>query len=365
MTDPNPIDRAYLAKTIDRMATLSISTIGIDYILDRQQPSKDKILATSIQQAILTKQRWFVLAVQQNELGEEIGVNLASGIANPYSTLQASINSLPTHVQLLYPEQDCREICPFAYLLTLVSTYERPNTSLKDNNSIELRQKLLDRINIQKNHQEDLHFLSQLRFHWLTSLSKPIGQLWFRPLLDFSLPPEIIYERIPSWYLLEHPNYQPQTSKKIAILAPGGYEEAGVTRSDNYELPQAIKYWRNRARAGQGNGLETLPKFTGSEAHAWTIFHLLNRELTLAIPDAWTILLFALLGKFLTLQFPHQYIKTHQKQKIIFLYCSTIFIYAAVGWQVYISARILLPWLLPVMTFGLYFLQILPGEKKC
>ena len=39
--DPNPMDRAYLAKLVDRLVAKKSRIIGIDYLFDRQQPPSD------------------------------------------------------------------------------------------------------------------------------------------------------------------------------------------------------------------------------------------------------------------------------------------------------------------------------------
>jgi hypothetical protein len=92
-------------------------------------------------------------------------------------------------------------------------------------------------------------------------------------------------------------------------------------------------------------------QFTGAEANAYMIHHLLRRRLVIPIPDLWAIALAALLGKGVTLLSSPYYKK---RQRLVLGLTGATAIYGLVGWQVYITAAVLLPWFLPSATFLVY-----------
>ena len=70
---------------------------------------------------------------------------------------------------------------------------------------------------------------------------------WLRPIEDFSIPPNLVYNRLPAWELLA--NKRPDLSGQVVIIGSGGYSEAGLTEgSDNFKTPAAISYWQPEKR---------------------------------------------------------------------------------------------------------------------
>lgn len=369
MNAPKPIDRAYLASLVERLAQKKAKIIGIDYLLDRQQPDKDQILAQTVRKAIKNQGSWFVFAAITDPVAVEVGVNPATGIASQNWSLQAYINGVPTHLRLPKSETDCSRSCPFAYLLSLVAAYLQDSDKvarLQPNldSSTELRAQLLNEIDRLQDSDSDETFLKQLHSNSIASLSGYFGIRWLRPILDFSVPPDRVYQRISAWQLLENPEFIPQLSQQVAIVAPGGYEEAGISQPDSFPVPKAMQYWRMTLSPPSGkinrslSALEDLPVFTGAEAHAYAIHHLLARHLVFPIPDAWMVLIAALLGKAGCLSLQHQRIEPKLRIYSILCLFGTTGIYAIVGWQIYLSEAILMPWLFPSVTFLIYMSPI-------
>lgn len=56
MPRPTPIDRGYLAQLIQQLTDQNATIIGIDYLLDRQQPERDGLLEAAVQGAIAQHQ---------------------------------------------------------------------------------------------------------------------------------------------------------------------------------------------------------------------------------------------------------------------------------------------------------------------
>lgn len=370
MENPKPMDRAYLASLVERLAEKKAKIIGIDYLLDRQQPNKDLTLAQSVRKAVESQGSWFVFATVIDPIGVEVGINPATKIASPNWSLQAYINALPTHLRLPKSETDCRRSCPFAYLLSLVAAYlqdadrlDRVQPNL--DSAIPLRYKLLGEINRFQDYSSEATFLKQLHSNPITCLSEFFGQRWLRPILDFSVPPDRVYQRISAWQLLENSEFISEISQQIALVAPGGYEEAGISQPDSFPVPKALQYWRmtlvpRSAKISESlSALEDLPVFTGAEAHAYAIHHLLTRHLVFPIPDLWMTLVAAFLSKAGLLLLEHKKIEPKLRIYLTVHSFGTIGIYAIVGWQIYISSAILLPWLFPSATFLIYILPIL------
>lgn len=375
----NLIDRSYLSRLVDKIQALNTKVVGVDYLLDYQQPGKDQILAQSIRQSV-KRGTWFVFAAQQTAEGE-VGVGAETGIASPYWSLQGDINTFPWYVELLPANASCSQSCPFAHLLALVhalnqepSTPDSPQPQLQS--QIGFRSQLIDYLNHEsKQNSTDVSRIHQSRLHPITSFSQDFGQVWLQPILDFSIPPNRVYDTIAAWQLLERSQedlkLRHQEEQPVVIIAPGGYDQAGVKTlgDDNFPVPMAIGYWRERLKA-QGNStsspigdrdraLSNPQVFTGAEAQAYMLDHQLKQRLVVPIPDLWMVVVAVLLGKGTLLFLKHQ---RHRRKWAIILVIANAG-YGLAGLQVYISAAVLLPWLLPSAAFWVCVLPAFSRKK--
>jgi hypothetical protein len=349
MTDPHPIDRRYIASIINQLTTLEAQIIGIDYLFDRPSPEQDPILAQSVNTAIQEKGSWFIFASIIDVNDNQVGVELSTGIMEASSSLQGYTNALPNYVKI--PKTECEQICPFAYLLATVWAVHQQNSFPQSqfNHAENLQTQLFDFIAENYSANNYLSFFQNLHSHPLTLISQLFGQNWLRPIVDYSLPPDLVYNYIPAWKLLnnlELNNYQ--FNNHIVIIAPGGYDEAGITLGeDNFSLPLAMTYWRERI------GWQNISsgKFTGSEAHSYMIDHLLNQRLVIPLPDLWAILLAAFLGKGVILFLDKL---AHSPKQIHFCLSGATTVYGLVSLQLYVTSEVLLPWLLPSLTLVIY-----------
>nr|MDJ0572431.1 CHASE2 domain-containing protein [Pleurocapsa sp. MO_192.B19] len=356
ISDPHPMDRSYLAKIVDRLTSLEAQVIGIDYLFDRQQPAKDHLLARAVRNAIAENDTWFIFAGIKNKAGTEIGVSTKTGIADPHWSLQGYTNALPQYIKL--PEStNCVSTCPFTYLLAIASGLHRESlaSSLpqpKLNSQEDFRTQVIDYLNQIQTDNNKLLFLQRASPHPFAKFAQSWNRVWLRPIIDFSIPPDVVYDRLPAWELLaESEELANHTfERQIIIIAPGGYPQAGITPgADNFPVPLAVAYWRERFDLASGSS----HNFTGSEANAYMIHHLLTQRLVIPIPALWAIAVAAFLGKGFILMFRKQY---HQRQQwaIGLTGVTAISGLGLVGLQLYLSAGILLPWLLPSATFLLY-----------
>ena len=350
---PNPIDRGYLADLIDKLSGSEAQVIGINYLLDRPQPDRDPILARSLRQAVANQSTWFVFAAELNN-GREIGFTSEACPDRPNWSLQGYSNASPAYLKLP-SNQDCHPACPFAYLISLVYLLNHSNSTVKLpspqlHNKTDYRIKLFDYLHREKHPDTNISFLRQIKLHPVASFAQTIGQNWFRPINDFSLPPNLVYNSLPAWQVLDRQDsLQEQFKQQVVMIAPGGYQEAGVTPgSSNFSLPWAVKYWRERIGSLNHN-------FTGSEILAYSIYQLLNQRLVIPIPEPLVIALAGLIAKIITL-----HLTKSDLRKILGL-ASSNFAYSLIGWQIYLSAGILIPIFLPSAVF---WIHILPSLKQ-
>ncbi len=349
----NPIDRGYLADLIDKLSGSEAQIIGINYLLDRPQPERDPILARSLRQAVTNKSIWFVFAAELNN-GREIGFTSEACPDRPNWSLQGYTNASPAYLKLP-STQDCTTSCPFAYVLSVVYALNRSTsaTNLPQpqlTNQTDCRTQLFDYLHQEQDPDPTISFLRQIKLHPVANLAETISQNWFRPINDFSLPPDLIYDSLPSWQLLQGNNLSKEKFKqRVVIIAPGDYQEAGVTPgSNNFPAPWAVKYWRERMGSLQQD-------FTGAEILAYNIYQLVNQRLVIPIPELLMIAIAGLIAKIITLHLTKSDLRT------ILGLASSTFAYSLIGWQIYLSAGILIPILLPSAVFWIY---ILPSLKQ-
>jgi CHASE2 domain len=366
ISDPYPMPRDYVASIIDRLSALNAKVIGVDYVMDRLQPGKDQILAQSVKNAIAKNDAFFVFAAIEDEAEGKVGVNPKTGIAsNQVPIIQGSIHALPSYVELPPAEDNCKNNCPFAYLLSIAYALELESTRPKLSRSgdlLDYLKRVVDYLNQKSKQTSLLTFLQKARLQPITSLSDNVAeQLWLQPINDFSVPPNQVYQRVFAWQLFDKSFNSPALQKveqKVVIVAPGGYDEAGVTLgADNFPVPMAMSYWRKKQQA-KASQREIYPKFfTGAEAHAYAIYHWRSQQLVIPIPDFWMILIASLIGKWTILMLPQQ----QQQQRWVVGLAITTTVYGLTGLQVYILANLLLPWFFPSAVFWLY---VIPNIKR-
>ncbi|MDJ0734322.1 MAG: CHASE2 domain-containing protein [Nostocaceae cyanobacterium] len=338
-----PINRSYIAQLLHRLRILNASVIGINFIFDTPQekpPFADQDLGKAVRQAV-DANMWLIFgAVLKPD--REVGTNEALGITNWNWTLQAYLNSYPQFVELPDPQGDCRHACPFAYLISLVQTANQEITDLPQPHTkrvTNLRTQFFDVIDKHQN-QGNLSNISQWR--------SPFG---LQPLVDFSIPPAQVYTKIPAWKLIENPNINefPLLSQQVVLIAVSSDERLGIAPGlpDRLPSPFATHYWT------QQNWL------TGGESLAYMTHHFLTRRMVIPIPDFWMIGMAAILGKITVYLLQKKSKLSHVK--IIIGSLGAVILYGIVGLQLYISAAVLLPWLLPSAVFLAY---VLPTTRK-
>ncbi len=371
ISDPLPMDRGYIAKIIDRLTTINAKIIGLDYLFDRYQAENDKKLAQTLRSSIEKQNTWFVFATSRNQAGGWF--EALPELASPNWRLQGNVfligyDIYVTHVTLLPREYSTHQPLPFAYLLAVAHwlNYEQSGNLLQPqiNSSVDWLSQVKNHI-IQTTGKNFLDlFSSSSRLQPLTKFSYRLGQMWLHPIIDFSIPPEAVLIRLPAWQLLESSESQfsplaKQDKRPSIVIIAAGYEDAGlVPGGDNFPLPAAVRYWRS-----QKNPPNPSMTFTGGENHAYLVHHFLEQRLVIPIPNLWLIGVAALLGKGAVLMLENNS-KTQKNAIILLLLFLLTLIYGIATLQIYISAAILLPWLLPSLTFWIYIFLYSIGLKS-
>ena len=373
---PTPINRSYLADLIQQLSKQKTSIVGIDYLLDRPVGEEPK-LSQALQSMVQRDRTWIVFGAPYNSLeSKNLFAAQESGIATPAWTMQGHMTVLPQRITLPYSDEDCRKTCPLGYLLALTQTANReirslppPNTQNKSN----LRTQLLNQIMPQLATNRSLSQLNRSRLSPISAWSyETLGVVWLEPIVDFSIPPDRVYDRIAAWRLLEkNPVQLPALSSQIVLIGAGEYNDSGGIVGetlDLYPTPAALRYWqtqrpKNNNAASFPNGTTEntpayLPKLTGAELHAYTVHHLLNRHLIIPIPDLWCVGLAMAIGKGLALVWERDFrlgrwSRRHRHRVILGLSFGSI-VYGGVGLQSFISSAILLPWTFPIGVIWIY-----------
>jgi hypothetical protein len=343
----HPFNRSYIAKLVERLKNLNTSVVGIDILFDTPQqdpPTGDKDLGKAVRSAV-DANMWLIFAAE-NQPDREVGTNENIGINKWNWTLQGYVDSEPNFVELPQQNRNCRQACPMSYLMSLVQTAKQeivglpqPQTSRTSN----LRAQLLDTVE-QKRPQKGN----------LAAMLKMQPFLGLQPLMDFSLPPQQVYTKIPAWKLIENPdiNKYPLIRKQVVLIAAGTDERLVLAQGqpDRVIAPPAMSYWTNQ------------DWLTGGESLAYMTHHFLTRHLVLPIPDIWLIGVAIIFGKITVtiLQQKSHFTRT-RRQKILAGSVGAVILYGLVTLQLYISVAVLLPWFLPSSVFLAY---VLPATRR-
>ncbi len=385
ISSPRPMDRSYLAKLVDKLAEAKVKVVGVDYVLDRSQKPNDQKLAESIRASVQKQGTWFVFASDRKDAGGWFDVQ--PELAHPNWSLRGNIQLLGdrlTHMSLVPLTDSNSQRATFAYLLAMAHWLNFEQSAKPPQPQLDSSSNWLSQVkaHITETTGKDYKsiFSPTARLHPLTNLAYRFRQMWLHPIVDFSIPPERVYKRIPAWQLLESPAgsllqkesiaSSHREQQPVAIIAPGGYSEAGVASAgeDNWPVPAAVRYWRSQQKPRDLRNL--LP---GNEAHAYMIHHFLHQRLVVPIPDLWLVLVAALLGKGIALALEKGsgqratgsgtlslFLVPDRWGKWVLLPASATAVYGLASLQLYVIAGVLLPWSLPVATFWSYiFLALL------
>jgi len=355
IADPHPMDRNYLAKLVDRLASNNSQIVGIDYLLDRSHRNRkddqddgksDRALGQSIQNAINQKTNgtWFVLA---SVYSEGNWLETLPEIASKNGSIDGHIHM---SVQYLPLVQSNVQKFPFAYLLAgmhrvketkILRSPLAPNENLFTQTSDALRL-----------HGKTFRNLLSPTAQMLpiTDFAQDaIGQSWLHPIVDFSMPPDRVYQTIPAWQLLEdNPQNKLQISDSQIVIISANYSEAGVFKQgeDSFSQPAAIRYWLQQSASTKQR--ET---YTGGELQAYAIHHFLRDHYVIPIPDSWMMILFLTGGVVLV-----GFWQPRSRRQVYIVLGVSLSLYTLASIEIYISGGMILPIVFPAIVAIVYCL---------
>ncbi|OLP19025.1 hypothetical protein BST81_07330 [Leptolyngbya sp. 'hensonii'] len=356
ISTPNPMDRRYLATLVDRLTALDARVLGIDYLLDRSHQDRDgaegdRRLAQAFRTAAQRHphRTWLVLPTVRNDMNPG-WLSTLGEIAAPTWMLEGHINAATYYIP--YSQGDAQSASypqrlPFAYLLALTRQLQNRDHPLSLPQTEATLWEQLDRTLQKQGTPHSGFFPPQAQLHPITNFAYGIGQMWLNPIIDYSLPPDRIYTRVPAWQVLKNPAAIPQGDRipaQVVLIVPY-YDEAGVAGAGQDTLPQpaGVKYWLRTSQQ---------TSFSGGQLHAYLVQHYLTGNLVVPIPDLWAIVVALFLGAgtvYGMRRFPNPQV-----------WCWAIgggtIGYGLLSLQFYISAHLLLPWLLPTAAFWAYTL---------
>ncbi|MEB3230873.1 MAG: CHASE2 domain-containing protein [Leptolyngbyaceae bacterium] len=386
LANPNPIDRSYLADLIRQLSEQKAAVIGVDYLLDRQavDPAMEEALRQAIAQAV-DQEMWLVFGSIFGENDQQIGLNEDSAI-KPGAVVEGHINVEIPYMTLTFPTAPCPETCPFAYLLSLMHQVNHTEAfaaefgvtpTWTDTHLLTEFTNAIQRQSLAGEPGNPIDKIQQRsQFHPLTLWSYyQLGQPWLGQLLDFSIPPNAVYDRIPAWAVLDERTIEqlPDLSDRTVMIVPGGYDDAGIGQlSDNAPLPSAIDYWYTQfppesslihdPESGEPLYSGTRRLLPKGEGHAYMFHHFLTQRRVIHIPTSWMVAIAALLGYLLNqwlhrLYPPAKWTRRH-RHSLIGMLTGLTGLSALVSLQLFISAGILFPWTLPTVLFWIYQLRM-------
>jgi CHASE2 domain-containing sensor protein len=334
-----PIPRTYLAKLVDRLTEAKV--IGVDYLL-YPPTDDDSRLAQSVENAAKRGTLFVFGASQDRNTGE--WRQAPDTIANPERSLSGSMTV--RGIQYAELVSASNQIQPLSYLLASLYQHCIVSSNTIDQSSCSLK-------SAQLNSLSSPFPFPRSRPKFINYLGYSLRQMWFHPIVDYSLPPDQIYTSISAKDLLEQSNSNIlELSQKIIVIVPN-YVNAGIDKEgeDNFPAPAAIQHWHN-------NPHQVL---TGGKYHAYLLQHFLTQRLVIPLPDLWMILLAALLASGTVYLYQNQILQ--RQTGIILLLVGTV-VYSSVSLELYLSpVAILLPIASPIVMFWIYVLPPLLQRK--
>lgn len=345
-----PMSRAYLARLLEQAIAMDAKTIGLDYLLDSPQP-EDAALQQVLQKTGADQNQLFLFAANRDDgawlraLPELIQPDRSWHGDMRLFAVSHFFRLLPSQTDLA---QEPDRPLPLGYLLALSHhLYElNPQASLGKQAPADLMTKLYaDRMTVQP----------LTRF-----IDRTLGQLWLRPIVDYSIPPDRVFAQIPAWEFLRTPAdlLRRKFPQSTLMIIADGYDTGAVGggNADNFPLPKATKYWRR-----QQSPADLRAHMPGGEIHAYAFHQYLKRHFVIPVPDFWLVGVAVIGGKLMTIAIAQT--NTRRWKWYAGLSLATV-TYYFISLQLYCSITVLIPCVLPTTMFWACVLPSLIRRKK-
>jgi len=379
----NYIDGQLLSDIINELSKFDARVVGIDYVLDEPEQIELGPLKSTFIQQVEQKGLWPVFAADQEttapgSLKKWYSVYNHDTIASPTWSTEGNIDYVLWYVPVWQADQPS---FPFSHQLALAYNVLNDNTNSSDipRPNSHGAPTLQSALSTWTENQSVPPLSTRSQQHPITHFSNYLDQGWLQPILDFSLDPNDVYLDVSAIELLEDSESALASLSeplplinRIVIIAADGYNGAGLDKR-NYssvpgditmreDLPPALRYWLQERWEDRG------PWVSGGEFHAYMTHHLLTQWLVVPIPNLPMMMLAILLGKTLVIVGKRNAITKKQTQTLMHengrehrtyglklsrskLVNTAIIGYGLFSLQLYVSAAIMLPWLLPSILF--------------
>ena len=299
-----PMDWNYLATVLDQLADYQPGIVGLDFSLDRPENHKKDGQVERLKRLLERFEKTpFIFSsffAGQQEL--QVSPRLLTQPA-----ISGYTNTTDWALPLLRQGDRCVVSCPFSIRMANMTS-----PMIRDVSPI-------------------------------TYFSRPLRQFWLHPIQDFSIPFDRVYQKISAKDLKRVD--RSQLAGKTVMVVAGDYEKAGLdnhTKDYTMDIPLPIQW---------GTPLEQQSSkvFTGGERLAYATHHFMTRHFVIPIPDFWSVLIVGTIAKVWNLRSRKR--SPRRLRKRFFLLGGLL--YGLLGLQLYLSAKLLLPFLLPAVTIGL------------
>ncbi|NEQ47498.1 MAG: CHASE2 domain-containing protein [Leptolyngbya sp. SIOISBB] len=361
LIDISPIDQSYLARVVDRLVDQDADVIGIDYLLDLYPTEQSPILAETLRSAVSEANTWLVFSARlENE--QEQGVNPQAEIIDSAWALEGYTNAPRWYMTLPWQEAICQTTCPFGFLLALTAQHKRTDAAPTPELSRQtaLRPELVRAASVSGH--APIQTLIQRRLSLVTVLASQVGSQSLRPILDFSLPPDRVFQRVSAYELLDgtldEAEAEAIANASVVLVGSLLHTEDRVDQrwQELTTTPGTIAYWR---RWGRDIGYE--PIFGGVESLAYEVHHHLRSHLVTPVPTAWLVALFALAAPSLSL---YGLSRLSSRQQVFYTLVGISVGFGIVSLQTAVSMGLLMPWLLPGAVIWIYGLPVIRRLPK-
>ena len=299
----HPMNWKLLATVLDRVADYRPKRVGLDVALDQPDDHRqDKQEIPALQRSLQKFQTIpFVFASTLEEQNTESKVS-SEVFLKPLPLGTSGYTNKPDwYLPLLRDGDACVNLCPFAIRLANPDQPMPPPVNP------------------------------------VTQFSRGLGQFWLHPILDLSIPSDRIYQTISATQLGK---IDRSVLENQVVMIVASYEGAGMNaQTPDYtrDIPLAIQW-------GTPSDKKLPTIFTGGEKMAYATHHFMKRHFVIPIPDLWMVLIAGTIAKLFQIR---GYGRSRRKWVWINF---GILGYGIAGLQLYLSAKLLLPFFLPSIT---------------
>ena len=309
----HPMNWKHLATVLDRVATYQPKRVGLDILLDKpDEHRQDKEEIPAIQRSLQKFQQIPVLFASTFETGTESKIS-SEVLLTPLPLATSGYTDMADwYLPILREGDACVNSCPFAIRLS------NPGDPM------------VTPVNP------------------MTQFSRGFRQFWLQPIQDLSIPSDRIYQSISA---TELGKIDRSVLENQIIMVVANYKDAGMTaETPDYtkDIPLAIQW-------GTPLNKQMPTRFTGGEQLAYATHHWMTRHFVIPIPDLWTVLMAGTIAKLLQIRGYGR-----SQRKWVWISFSTLG-YGILGLQLYLSAKLLLPFFLPSITL---ILMVFPKFRK-